>query len=378
MHSPSTPTRFSHPGVVAVADPDAEYFTPRITPRALRRQVTSSSPAQRYHTWDRCELLDGPPLNPSTGFYYHSLPAPRSKMMIPKPRRLCISPQGVKISMVQRPVSMRATITPSSPPKLSPPSQHHFCPIQHHATMPPSSWHQLSHYGVSSSTQNTETRLIHHPSPIKPRRYKPSETHHHAPSKNTVESVMENNPEEPKSQVDVKAKNVFGQPLLFAALKRVQSPQLPRKNRVEENLRTLLSVEGSVENHRKVATIDGSLYKHPEDLGNITLSPSRTRRSTTPAFKDIHSPPQISMNGCGSLSELDVPVREVKKAPEKQAGLAQMDASATTQNQEHLMNGESKVASICSSEGQNNNKTWSTAEKDSVSHSHREGAIALG
>lgn len=55
------------------------------------------------------------------------------------------------------------------------------------------------------------------------------------------------------SQVDLKTKNVFGQPLVLATLRAVQSPQQTRKNKVEEDLRTLLTVNDNVEkNHRKI------------------------------------------------------------------------------------------------------------------------------
>ncbi|KAL2095307.1 hypothetical protein ACEWY4_010026 [Coilia grayii] len=373
MDSPNTATRVCHP-VVDMLDSDAEYFTPRIAPRALRRQVTP--PSQQKYTWARCELLEAPPLEATGGIYYHSLPSPRSKMVIPKPRRLCISPQGVKISVVEKPMSMRATITPTTPPNASPPSQRHFCPIQHHMVMQPSNRHQQSQGGAAASPQETR-RLVHQPSPVKPRRHGRSSMaiNKHALSKHRGESVNETSSGGLQRQVDVKLKNVFGQPLVLAALKPVQSPQLSRKSKIEEDLRSLLIMDNNIENHRKVANIDGSLYceispldpldVYAEDPRDLSHSPARSQPHIPPESEDISSSPQISRHGYGSVSELDEsPVRDVK-TPEEQARVASLDAPPT-QGRGHLINGEGKMASICTSECQNN-KTGTTAE--TMSHS---------
>ncbi|XP_031428244.1 uncharacterized protein LOC116221517 isoform X2 [Clupea harengus] len=458
MNSPTIPTRNGHPVVeIPDSESESEYFTPRITPRALRGQGTSprqenhnwgrgqgtsprqenhtwgrgqgtsprqenhtwgrgqgTSPRQENHTWGRGQVTsprqenhtwgrgqgmsprqenhtwgrgqgtsprqenhtwgrsgpEPPPMNHSQGLYYHTLPAPRSKMVISKPR-LCISPQGVKISVVEKPMSMRATITPTSPPNASPPSQHYFYPIQHHMKKQPSNRHRLSQHQKSQggSSQQQTQRLVHQPSPVRPSPYASScmvqmERSQSQRREEAVVANKESNSGGLKSQVHMKPKNVFGQPLVPATLRAAQSPQLTHKNKVEEDLRKLLIVDDVVKNHRKVTNIDGTLFKHPEDSTGLSYSPAVTQAQASPAFKDGSSSPHINRNGFGLVSELSETAARDMKTPEDQVPPLE---APSNHEWDRLINVKDKMAPICTSEYQNE-ETGTAPETHLASH----------
>ncbi|XP_041949709.1 uncharacterized protein LOC121709994 isoform X2 [Alosa sapidissima] len=313
MDSPVTPTRTGR-SRVETPDSESEYFTPRVTPQALRRQ--DASPSQQRRLWARFGP-QAPLLDPAQGFYYHTLPVPRCKTLVPKPR-LCISPQGLKISVVEKPMSMRATITPTSPPNASPPSQHHFHPIQHHMKMQPSNTHPLTHWQQSqggSGPQQTQ-RFVHQPAPVKPHRYLQSGTimNEHTQSEHRDKAMVGNagSSAGPNSQVDVKT-NVFGQPLLSATRRTGQSPLLTRRTQVEEDLRKLLVVGDTVD-HGKVTNIDGTLSslqnidgtldQYPGDSADVPHSPTMAQPQGSPARAHSRASAQLNRNGFGSVSEL--------------------------------------------------------------------------
>ncbi|XP_062391785.1 proline-rich protein 36-like [Sardina pilchardus] len=371
--------RAGRSSVEEMADSDSEYFSPRVTPRALRRQDASprqqrrmwAAPgpqaSQQRHIW-AAPGPQAPPLDPAQGFYYHSLPAPRSKTLLPKPR-LCISPQGFHISVVEKPTSMRATITPTSP-DASPPSQHHFlpiqqhmamppancpiqppancpiqqhmamppsncpiqqhmamppancpiqqhmamppanCPIQQHMAVPPANRHPLHHWPPRHSASGPQLthRSVHQPAPVKPSGHLRSsvamdglaQSEHRA---RPTEGHSAGNSAGRTRQVELKSKNVLGEPLLCATLKTVPSPPLAPRTRVQEDLRKLLVVGDTVD-HRKVTNLDGTLYQCPVESADGPHSPAMSRPLDSPAHTHTRASPRISRNGFGSVCEL--------------------------------------------------------------------------
>lgn len=100
-------------------------------------------------------------------------------------------------------MSMRATITPTSPPNESPPSQHHFYPIQHHMKMQLSNKHPFNQWqqsqGGSGGLQQTQ-RFVPQPVPIKPSCFARSGMNEHSQSDHRQEGMIGSKASDPRGQ----------------------------------------------------------------------------------------------------------------------------------------------------------------------------------
>ncbi|KAJ8405863.1 hypothetical protein AAFF_G00313000 [Aldrovandia affinis] len=197
----------------------------------------------------RAESRPGPASGPARqGKTYNTrtFPLPSAPSDAHKPSRACYTPQGFKVSAVDRRQPARAaTVTLSSGSARPEPT---YCQNRHPNTV-------QQHQGMCTSSGDSNSTS---------QRYSGfnimQHTVHHREGYCII-TVKEPEGDLPVLQVDGNLKNVFGQPRLRASLRDLRSPRRAHKSTIEDDLKKLIIMDNIDTPHRDTSPPRRALHR---------------------------------------------------------------------------------------------------------------------